>query len=462
MNDSFRFVLNGAAVQVDGLDPHTTLLGWLRARGLSGAKESCAEGECGACAVVVVAAANGTDGSRYQTQNACLILLPEVAGAEVWTVEAVAGRDGLHPVQQALVQHGSSQCGYCTPGFVMTMFAHYYSAPRRRAAEALAGNLCRCTGYRPIRDAAEALPLPVYGDPFLARLQQAPPAAAAVAYEACGARFDRPASLDEALALRRAHPAATLLQGGTDLVVDSNLRGTRHAHVISLSAIESLRRCEERDGAFVIGAGVTWHELEERLAPRVPLLQQLISLFASPLIRARATLGGNLMTASPVGDAAPVLLALDATVECAAPGGLRRIALHDFFVGYRQTLLGDDEILAAVHVPVDQPTAARFYKVSKRELDDISSVAAALAVRLDDGVVTRARFAFGGVAATPMRALAAEDALVGRPLDATSLADCQRLVLAAFTPISDVRASEAYRSAMLGSLLAKFWHEVAP
>jgi xanthine dehydrogenase small subunit len=344
----------------------------------------------------------------------------------------------------------------------MSLFAHYYARPRPPAAAALAGNLCRCTGYRPIREVAERLQAPAGDDPFLQRLSKEAPVPTPLHYEAAGARFDRPRTLDEALRLRQAHPVATLLMGGTDLTVDVNQRATRHPHVIALGAVIALRRCEERDGEFAIGAGVTWQTLAERLAPRIPLLAQVIPLFASPPIRARATLGGNLMTASPVGDGAPVLLALDAAVVLASCAGTRRIALCDFFTGYRRTALAPDELLAAVRVPVEVPAAARFYKVSKRELDDIASVSAAFAVWLEGGVVTKARFAFGGVAPVPARAVAAEDALVGRRLDAAALAVCQQAAGAAFTPISDARASAAYRRAMLGSLLARFWHEVAP
>jgi xanthine dehydrogenase small subunit len=460
VNQAFEFVLNGTPVQVAGVDPDTTLLAFLRARGLTGTKESCAEGECGACAVAVVVAA-GPQRSRYQAVNACLVLLPEVAGGEVWTVEGLRGAE-LHPVQRLLVEHGGSQCGYCTPGFVVTLFAHYYSAPRGAPRAALAGNLCRCTGYRPICEAAAHLPAPASDDPHAQRLRHEAPAAAPFGYATPAGSYHRPTQLDAALALRAAHPDATLLLGGTDLVVEHNQDGRRHACVIALGQVVGLRAIEERADRFVIGAAATWHEIEERLAPSVPLLRQMIPLFASPLIRARATLGGNLMTASPVGDGAPVMLALDAEVELASAHASRTVPLATFFTGYRRTALRGDELLVAAHVPKRPPSAARFYKVSKRELDDISSVSAAFAVWLEDGRVVRARLAFGGVAATPLRATDAEDLLVGRALDAAALRDCQAAATAAFTPIDDVRASAAYRAAMVGSLLGKFWSEVAP
>jgi xanthine dehydrogenase small subunit len=462
VSTGFDFSLNGRLVTVAGIDPNTTLLAFLRARGLTGTKESCAEGECGACAVAVVVAHG--DGSRFQAVNSCLVLLPEIAGGEVWTVEGVCGREpqDLHPVQRLLVEKNGSQCGYCTPGFVMSLFAAYYEAARPDPRSLLAGNLCRCTGYRPICEAAAALPAPDAGDAHVARLRRRAPAATSSQYGAADSHFHRPTTLAECLALRAAHPDATLLAGGTDLVVEHNQDGHRHLRMIALGAVSELCTIEERAHEFVIGAAATWHEILQQLGDRVPLLAQMIPLFASPLIRARGTLGGNLMTASPVGDGAPVLLALDARVEVASATARRLVPLHEWFLGYRRTGLQADELLVAMHVPKAQPAASRFYKVSRRELDDISSVSAALAVWLDGGRVTQARFVFGGVAATPARAVAAERALVGRPLDAAALRDCQHAVRSAFTPIDDVRASAAYRTAMLESLLAKFWHEVAP
>ncbi|HEX6810827.1 MAG TPA: xanthine dehydrogenase small subunit [Planctomycetota bacterium] len=460
MDTSFEFWLNGSEVRVADVDPNTTLLAFLRARGLTGTKESCAEGECGACAVVVlVAAANGR--SAFQAINSCLVLLPEVAGSEVWTVEGVRRNGALHPVQQAMVEHGGSQCGYCTPGFVMSLFAFYYSEPRPQPVAALAGNLCRCTGYRPIRDAAASLPAAAAGsDAFSERLLRPAPVPAPLCYRTQLSRFDRPTTLQAALALRDEFPSATLLQGGTDLAVEVNQTGAHHEHVIALGGVTELRTIAASGSEIRIGAGVTWAQLERELGDRLPLLAQVIPLFGSPLIRARATLGGNLATASPVGDAAPALLALDAEVEIASLDGRRSVPLREFFTGYRRTALESDELVAAVRVPLAPPTLARFYKVSKRELDDISSVSAAIAVWLEGGRVKQARLAFGGVAATPVRAFAAEQALVGKPLDDASLQTCQRAVAGSFTPIDDVRASAAYRRAMLTSLLAKFWAEV--
>jgi xanthine dehydrogenase small subunit len=458
----FTFSLNGRMETVSDIDPHTTLLGYLRARGLTGAKESCAEGECGACAVVVVD--RDTEGrARFEAVNACLLLLAAVADAEILTVEGVGKSDALHPIQRALAEAGGSQCGYCTPGFVMALFANAHRAPRKDVAEALSGNLCRCTGYRPIREAARALPVLGDDDRFVRRLSQPAPTLSALHYTSHDVAFDRPTRLDDALFLRALDPEARVVAGGTDVVVELNQEGTRRGRFISIEAIAELRTMSEEADKIVLGAGLTLCDIEERIGQRIPLLAAVLPLFASPLIRARATLAGNLATASPVGDLAPALLALDAEVELASVRGRRRVAIRRFFTGYRQTVLESDELIVAVRVPAQMPRHARFFKVSKRVLDDISAVAAAFAVDVEDGVITRARLAYGGVAPTPVRAALVEQTLIGAPFD-RHLVDLVRTPLErSFTPISDVRASAAYRQAMVVNLFERFtWECAAP
>ena len=356
-----------------------------------------------------------------------------------------------------MVAAGGSQCGYCTPGFVMSLFAGYYANPRPDPRTMLSGNLCRCTGYRPILEAAASMPEPAPDDPFLARLGRDVQLPGSLSLEAHGARYDRPSDFAEALRLRAAHPDAVLLAGGTDLVVGVNQDGIRHEHVIALGDVPELRCLERSDADLRLGAGLTWSELERELAGEVPMLDELQPLFASPLIRNRATLGGNLATASPVGDAAPVLLALDAEVELASVRGTRSVPLAAFFTGYRDTAMERDELLVAVRIPLDPPTHGRFFKVSKREIDDISGVSAGLALWVEGGTVSRARFAFGGVAATPMRVPEAESFTVGRAADAGTVLGLQAILEETLAPIDDVRASAAYRRAMAGSLVAKFF-----
>ncbi|PRQ04048.1 Nicotinate dehydrogenase FAD-subunit [Enhygromyxa salina] len=462
-------IVNGSALSIDeaGVDPHTTVLDFLRDRGLVGTKEGCAEGECGACAVALVREGPGGR-TTYVPVNSCLTLLGSVLGGELITVEGVRpSAEALHPVQAAMVEAGGSQCGYCTPGFVVSMFAEYYRHERPAwDPEAIAGNLCRCTGYRPIRDAMRSLGAPAGDDRFLARLEQPAPRLGGLTQLRTRTegprRLLRPASLAELLDQLAATPEAKIIAGGTDVVVEVNQRHARWPVLISLEAVAELRRVELGDEQVEIGACVSLSDVEHRLDHALPLLDELFPLFSSRLIRNRATLGGNLVNASPIGDSPPALLALDAELELVSRAGSRVVALAEFFTGYRKTVLAPGEIVATIRVPRRAPTHAHFYKVSKRVLDDISTVAAAFALELDDGgTITKARLAYGGVAATPARARAAEDALLGRPWTRETVAAVEPLLASAFTPMTDHRGSADYRRAMTARLFEKFFHETA-
>jgi xanthine dehydrogenase small subunit len=468
-----ELIVNGRALQIDEtrLDPHTTVLDFLRDRGLVGTKEGCAEGECGACAVALVREDHEKQ-TTYVPVNSCLTLLGSVIGGELLTVEGIRpSAAALHPVQAAMVEHGGSQCGYCTPGFVVSMFAEYYRRDRPAwDPESVAGNLCRCTGYRPIRAAMRSLGAPTTGDRFLARLDQPAPALGrltqlrARAGQAPGkTQLLRPATLAELLERLAAEPTAKLIAGGTDVVVEINQRLARWPMLISLEAVAELRSFSIVDDVAQIGAGLSLSALEHHLDHAIPLLDELFPLFSSRLIRNRATLGGNLANASPIGDSPPVLLALDAALELSARGAKRVVPLTEFFTGYRQTVLAAGELITKIHLPLRRPTHAHFYKVSKRVLDDISTVAAAFALDLDDdtGKITKARLAYGGVAATPARALAAEQALLGRAWNSATVAAVTPLLTKAFTPMSDHRGSADYRQAMCARLFQKFFHETA-
>jgi len=468
-SSSVEFVVNGHAVCAEGFSAQTTLLEFLRGRGLTGAKEGCAEGECGACTVAMVRprfganAKTSAEASVYVPVNSCLLWVPMMAGQEVYTVEALAGGGPMAPVQQAMAAAGGSQCGYCTPGFVMSLFAEHYRPGREGACDphAMSGNLCRCTGYRPIREAAEQLGAPPSG-PLLARLDRPAPVVGPAQSEG----FERPATVAECLRLLAEHPGARLIAGGTDLVVESNLRLRRFPYLISVEGLDELRQVSEREDELEIGAALTLSEVGQ--AAGLPhgwpnVWHDWLALFASPLIRNRATLGGNIATASPIGDGPPLLLALDARVRIASPQGLRTVPLRDFFLGYRKTALAAGELLVSVIIPKPFPAVARFYKAAKRRMDDISTIAACFAIDLDaGGRVRRARLAFGGVAAVPMRATEAEDALVGAAFtDASigraSMERAQKILARTLQPISDHRGSAAYRLALAQSLLAKFW-----
>jgi xanthine dehydrogenase small subunit len=472
--------VNGQATSLAGVPVHTTLLDWLRSRGLIGAKEGCAEGECGACSVLVArpAAGAGADTpTRWTALNACLPPVLALDGQEVVTAEGLGTPDDLHPVQREMAVRGGSQCGYCTPGFVCSMAAEFYRPDRAAAAEpapgadgevdhlhgpngfdlhALSGNLCRCTGYRPIRDAAFALGAPARDDALAARRDQPPPPVPGTRQADPVGEFVRPADLAEALDLLARRPGALLVAGSTDWGVDVNLRAARAALVVAVDRLPELRTFGVGPDAVEIGAALSLSEVEELLEGRVPLLDELFPQFASRLIRNGATLGGNLGTGSPIGDTAPALLALGASVVLASAEGEREVPLADYFTGYRRSVRLPGELIRAVRVPLPQPALVGFTKVAKRRFDDISSVAVALALDVVDGVVRRARIGLGGVAATPLRARATEEALVGRPWTAGTVRAAAEVLATEGTPLDDHRASAAYRSAMLRQALLKF------
>ena len=508
-----RLVVNGRTRELGEVGGRVTLLEWLRAGGLTGAKEGCAEGECGACAVLVAREDGPGDGrpeegrgdGRNQTRwvaiNACLVLAAAFDGQEVVTAEGLGrlyGSGRLHPVQREMAARGGSQCGYCTPGFICSMAAEYYRPGRRPAVSegpngsgasgrpdgsrpadeehgpngfdlhALSGNLCRCTGYRPIRDAAYALGQPDADDPLLARLAEPAPAPAATmtgsTSDSARGRYIRPASLAEALARLAAEPDARLVAGSTDWGVELNIRHARAALTIGIERIEELREFSVRADRIDIGAALSLSEIEARLisgSGRVPLLEELFPQFASRLIRNGATLGGNLGTASPIGDAPPVLLALDASLVLASVAGEREVRLDRYFTGYRQSVRRPGELIKTIRIPRPVAPLTAFHKIAKRRFDDISSIAVGYALRLEEGGsrVASIRIGLGGAAATPLRALAAEDALTGRPWTREVVETAAAELARAGTPMSDHRASEAYRVAMLRNSLLKFYAE---
>jgi xanthine dehydrogenase small subunit len=451
--------LNGRLVSIDGVSTQTTLLDFIRSQGLTGAKEGCAEGECGACTVALVC--DTPDGTAYQPVNSCLMFVPMAAGREVYTVESLKGRGELAPAQEALAAAGGSQCGYCTPGFVMSLFAEQYRPGRVGPCGpySMSGNLCRCTGYRPIRDAALSLGPPPPGE-FLDRLSRPAPPIDPLEYANEADRFSRPASVEECLALMAADPSARLIAGGTDLGVESNLQLRRWQHLISVEAIPELHEFSDTAERVKIGAALPLTEIAARWSAAPNVFPEWLPLFASLPICNRATLAGNLATASPIGDGAPLLMALDAEVHIAGPNGRRTIPLAQFFTGYRRTALKAGELLAAIEIPKPFPSTVAFYKIAKRTMDDISTVAACMALERDHaGRITRARFAFGGVAAVPVRVFAAEEAVLGRRWNRDAVQRVQEILDGVLKPISDHRGSAEYRLAVAKSLVEKFWWE---
>jgi xanthine dehydrogenase small subunit len=493
--------VNGTPRSLERVSPHTTVLDWLRGLGLTGCKEGCAEGECGACSVMVARPrADGASGTEWTALNACLVAAAGFDGQELVTSEGLGTASSLHPVQREMAVRGGSQCGYCTPGFVCSMAAEYYRADRtptpsheaRLGANearlgphearlggdgdkhehehgpngfdlhALSGNLCRCTGYRPIRDAAYALTEPA-DDDELARRRTAPaPAPRPTRLEHDAGRFVRPADLAETLELVAEHPGAQLVAGSTDWGVEVNLRGRRADLTVAVDRLPELREFEIGDDRIRIGAALTLTEAERLLAGRVPLLDEMFPQFASRLIRNGATIGGNLGTASPIGDTPPALLALDATVVLVSADGDREVPLSEYYTGYRQSVRRPDELIRAVLVPLPVPPITAFHKIAKRRFDDISSVAVGFALTVDDGLVRQARIGLGGVAATPIRATGTEQALTGRPWTAETVRQAAEVLGREGTPLDDHRASAAYRSAMLRRSLEKLHAESQP
>lgn len=432
--------INRETVDVSAEPLHRTLLEFLRVSGRTGSKSGCNEGDCGACTVLLM-----EEVGAPRAINSCLALVHSLVGREIVTSEGLAGSE-LHPVQEAMVRCNGSQCGYCTPGFVCSMAeatARGVSDDPVEVADQLCGNLCRCTGYRPIREA-------------MSGLSETLVEASVSRGEAGTEVYLTPKTIEEALNLKKEFPEAPFIVGATELAVLMNKRHLRPEKLISLEHVDRLVSMEASSDYWTIGASVPLTDVVNRLAGEYPAMAQMFRLFASRQIRHRATLGGNLVTASPIGDSAPVLLALDAKVRLASLDGEREVALSDFFVGYRKTVLKEGEIMVAVLLPRGLAGECRFYKVSKRREMDISAVSAGIRLVLEGGVIQEARLAYGGVAATPARARKAEEALVGRAIEEAGDEKVLGILAEEFQPLNDVRASSDYRKALIRDLFLKY------
>ncbi|WP_298831785.1 xanthine dehydrogenase small subunit [uncultured Piscinibacter sp.] len=471
-----RFYHRGQVVEVGDAAPTKSVLDWLRedAR-CTGTKEGCNEGDCGACTVVIgtLAAPGDADavrGLKLQTANACLQFLPTLDGKALFSVEdlkAIAAPGELHPVQQAMVECHGSQCGFCTPGFVMSLWSSYerhvtaLATPTRQAlADELSGNLCRCTGYRPILAAGERMfELPAAKldtAPVLAALQRL---ASDETFE-YGGRFFAPKTPDALATLREARPEARLLAGCTDVGLWVTKQFRELGEILYLGDVKALQAIEDRDGGLWIGAGASLEDAWRALATRWPSLTDVWLRFASPPIRRAGTMGGNVANGSPIGDSAPVLMALDAQIELRQGLHIRRMPLPDFYVDYMKNRLEPGEFVHALVVPgLPQDRQVRAYKISKRFDCDISALCAGFAVELDADRVRAVRLAFGGMAAVVKRAAKAEAALLGRPWTQDSVAAAQAALAEDFAPLSDMRASAAYRAQVAANLLQRFWLE---
>jgi xanthine dehydrogenase small subunit len=449
------FLLNGTPVCVGDQPPTRTLLDWLREhRGLTGTKEGCNEGDCGACTVMV------TDDSGSRSLNACILLLPQLHGKAVRTVEGITSPDGtLHPVQQAMVDHHGSQCGFCTPGMVVSLAVAHLNRATDHDRQ-LSGNLCRCTGYAPIiraAAAAEQVPVPDWMHRDRQDLTSAPFSGSSIS---AGSSVEDavPSTVEELATHYAAHPDATLIAGATDvgLWVTKQLRDLPAP--IFVNRIPDLARIEHRDGVTRFGACVTFAALAEWAADRHPSLAAMLNRFASVQIRNAATIGGNIANGSPIGDGPPALIALGARLGLRRGSEIRVLALEDFFLDYRKQDRRPGEFVEWIEVP-DQPDTLSCYKLSKRFDQDISAVCGCFNVTVTDGEVTAARIAFGGMAATPKRAIAVEQALLGQAWGEPAISAASAAMAQDFAPISDMRASAAYRLEAAQGMVWRLWAE---
>ncbi len=463
-----KFVWRGEIVSLHHVPTTRTLLQVLREDLAStGTKEGCNEGDCGACTVVL--GEKFGEHIKYSAINSCIRLAHSINGMALWTAQDLAAPDGTpHPVQQALLQCHASQCGFCTPGFTMSLFGMYQNQAcqgqaitRMEAQEALSGNLCRCTGYRPILQAAQhmaSLPRASLDETvllqLLEQLTQAGQAPEVSSLYIC------PTSLGQLLSARASNPGAQIVAGCTDVGLWVNKLHMDFEKVLDISRVAELRKIEKRAGQTVIGAAVTLSEAFAALETDRPQLHTFFSRFAGLPVRNSGTLGGNVANGSPIGDSMPMLISLRSTVVLASLRGERELPLEALYTGYRKNVMAADEVLTWIKVPTPEPDEfMRVYKVSKRFEDDISAVCLAVSLNLKDGKCVRASLGVGGVAATPVRAVQTETALAGIPLTQDTVSQAIVTLRGEFQPISDVRASSSYRTQVLGNLLQRFYLE---
>ena len=470
------FEIKTIRFDVEQLRPTTTVLNYLRSSAIhKGTKEGCAEGDCGAC-TVVLGELNVQNKIIYTAIDSCLVFLPMLHGKQLITVENLSeAKDKeiqLHPVQQAMVDHNGSQCGYCTPGIVMSLFALYKqvdSPSKENTKDALTGNLCRCTGYKSIIEATSASCVYKGMDHFsksendvLLLLMQIKNDERMISIKNADQVYDQPASLTEALKLKSDYPDALIINGSTDVALRVTKKHELLPHIIDLSAVKAIKGYEKNKTEIIIGAGLNLEEIKMRTESDLPALFTMLKVFGSRQIRSLATLGGNVGSASPIGDTIPVLMGYNAIVHLQSVNGKRAFNISEFISGYRQTKRNSDELITAISIPVPEKTSViKSYKISKRKDLDISTLNACFRITLKDEMVEDILLTFGGMAATTKRAMQTENYLKGKPWNRKTVEEAVLLLDNEFTPISDARSGAAFRKIAAKNLLIKFWSETS-
>ncbi|WDE14045.1 xanthine dehydrogenase small subunit [Thalassomonas haliotis] len=471
-DNTIRFLLNDELIMLENIDPNLTVLQYLRdIRFQSGTKEGCASGDCGACTVVLAELAGEEFNElNYKSANACILFVGSLHGKQLITVEHLKEGQELHPVQQAIVDFHGSQCGFCTPGFVMSSFALHkaVSSPdRAQVVEALAGNLCRCTGYRSIIEAAMASSADSPPDSFARHYHQTVAELkkihlqAEARLSASGHHFYSPTNIDQLADYLLAHPKATLLGGGTDLALSVTQQLNTIDKLVFLGNVKELNGLRETQDSIIVGSAVPYSLFTPLLHQQYPELGEMIERIGSTQIRNNGTLGGNIGNASPIGDMPPALIALGATMTLRRGDSTREMPVEDYFKGYKVTDLAESEFIQDITIPKAKTgQECKVYKISKRIDDDISAVLAAISIEIEQDSVKSVSIAYGGMAAIPQRAVACEAALKGQPWTQGSIDAAKQALTQDFQPMSDVRASDKYRMTVAQNLLQKCFLEL--
>jgi xanthine dehydrogenase small subunit len=469
MRDRIRFYLNGKSTEAGGDDVFLTVAEYLRRqRGLTGTKVVCAEGDCGSCAVLI--GRPDAECIRYSAITSCIQLILQMDAVHIVTIEGLTDGSNLNPIQQAMVACHGAQCGFCTPGFVVAMQGIMNdggTVDAERIRRGLTGNLCRCTGYDSIlraalatdRGALKSIDQVYPPSDILGELNTL--AAEAVSIATSSRRFYKPVTIEQATRYKNDNPDCAVIAGATDLGVVYNKRLREINHALSLSGIQSLKSIRVETNALQIGAGATLSTFQSLALQHLPELGRFMEWFGSPLIRNAGTIGGNIVTGSPIGDTIPALIALGAAIECSGISAARWVPISDFYSGYRKTVLAADELVSSVRIPLlTAGESIKLYKISRRKDLDISSFGAAIWLRQSNGKIDDVRLAFGGVGPMVLRLPKTESSLRGQQPSLKIFERAGEIARTEVAPISDVRGSMEYRQTLARNILCKFWHEV--